>query len=426
MNLRKIVLLFLTFCLCSVNCQQDLSLECDEIDSEDYYDVEKPFCTISNFKVNHNQNVKIRNYSGWVVSSIKFMKFYESSLLYIPFKLFEEFPHLQTLDASATQILEITRNTFSSAGNLTFLNLAGNELTKISTSVFVGANSLLRLDLCHNKLEELSEFSFNGLKHLNSIMLCANQLKEIPSSLFKDNLFLNVVRLENNLLEHIAPEVFYDLFLLHEVNLIGNKLRTIDPNTFYRSYSLDDLFISTNRFTEFSLSNKSIMRHLEINENNLTSIFINGTKYVHAENNHISTIHMINSLFLESLFLAHNNISDIKNITKASGLLELSLSHNKIGQLNITTFDNLKRLRKLILRNIGLKYIAFGMFSKQVHLEVLDLSFNNLTTLNLDIFVPYMINLVQFYVDGNNLTEIQGKHSFAMAFQNLSTLGISQ
>ncbi|XP_017461906.1 PREDICTED: toll-like receptor 7 [Rhagoletis zephyria] len=403
---------------------EDITLKCDEFERMYEMSASEAYCTVSGFVVSHSQIVKIQKYAK--ANNTKFMKFYDSRLLYVPFKLFDVFACLKTLDVSFTEILDVPRNTFGAAGNLTVLNMSNNNITQITTSVFMGASNLMRLDLSHNHIELLNENAFRGLSSLDKLQLSYNSIRELPKDLLLENQYLEAIAINNNHLEYVEPEVFNRLRRLNDVNLSYNNIHRVHPDTFQAAYGLESLLLTSNNLTEFELGNKSILSQLQVDYNNLTRIFINGTKYVRADHNRIAEVQMINTLFLETLLLGSNNLSDIANITNITGLLQLDLSNNPIGPVNITTFDRLKRLRMLSLRAIGLQRLTFGMLSKQLSLESLDLSYNNLTELNLDIFVPYLSNLRYLFVDGNNLTEVQGKGGFSYVFPNLSKLGVSR
>lgn len=428
MRMRNVWLLLLLFVLSSLRKDRalagDVYLSCDEFEQHLYLDPGEAFCTVTGLIVTHSQNVVVQNYVP--DNMIKFMKFYDSTLLYVPFHLFEMYTHLKTLDVSYTGILELTRNTFSRASNLTYLNLSYNNLTSVQTSVFIGANALMRLDLSYNKITQLSENAFCGLNILNKLQLTGNRLSELHKDIFKDNEYLESVSLESNALSYVQPEVFSRMRRIKEVNLSNNKLVRIHPDTFTEAASLESLLLATNSLNTFQLTNKSIVHQLHLDYNHLTNLTVNSTRFVRANYNNISSIQMHQALQLETLELRGNRLASIANITNLTALLHLDLSYNPIGPLGVNTFDQLKRLRNLYLRSIGVRELQFGMFSKQKYLEILDLSFNNMTSLNLDLFVPYLANLKQFFVDGNALSEVQGNRSFTQAFPVLQKLGISR
>ncbi|KAH8380039.1 hypothetical protein KR009_008615 [Drosophila setifemur] len=423
-RIRVIVLILIVSATAS-RANGDIPLRCDEYDPMlGSMDINEAYCTVTGFTVTHSQNVVIKNIPHGNV--VKFMKFYESTLLYMPFHLFETFPYLKTLDVSSTNIVELTRNAFSAARNLTILNLAYNNLTSIQTSVFIGASSLMRLDLSYNDITSLSVNAFCGLQTISQIFLTGNQLKEVNSDIFKENEYLEKVSLEGNLLTSIQPEVFRNMRRIKEVNLSNNQLVHIHPDTFSEAASLENLVLSYNQLKHFQLTEKNIVHQLHLDNNNITTLLINATRFVRASHNQICELILHQSLHIESLDLRGNRLTSITNITNIAFMLYLDVSENPIGPLNISTFAQLKRLRGLNLRSTGIRELKFGMFSKQKYLEELDLSFNNLTSLNLDMFVPYLSNLKKFLVDGNKLTELQGNRSFSEAFPQLQKLGVSR
>lgn len=321
----------------------DIPLRCDEYDPMGFMDVNEAFCTVTGFTVTHSQNIVIKNIPPG--NMVKFMKFYESTLLYMPFHLFETFPYLKTLDVSNTNILELTRNAFSAASNLTYLNLAYNNLTSIQTSVFIGANVLMRLDLSYNEIASLSVNAFCGLQSISQIFLTGNRLKELHSDIFKDNEYLEKVSFEGNLLTTIQPEVFRNMRRIKEVNLSNNQLVYIHPDTFAEAASLENLVLSNNQLRNFQLAEKNIVHQLHLDYNHLTNLTINATRFVRASHNNISELFLHQSLHIETLDLSANRLTSISNITNITYMLYLDVSDNPIGPLNISTFAQLKRLR---------------------------------------------------------------------------------
>ncbi|XP_073842564.1 uncharacterized protein isoform X1 [Musca autumnalis] len=421
MRLRRAIVMLCTLWI-SCCLAEDVVLKCDEYNDK-IGGMEK-FCTVSGFQVTHSQNIKITPY--FRANQTNFMKFYNSVLLDIPAKLFDVFSSLKTLDVSHTEIEDISRNTFTSASLLNTLNLSHNLIEKINTSAFVGAHNLMRLDLSHNKIHTLGSLAFRGLTNLNKVVLSYNALKSIPTDLFLDNAYMDIVQLDYNQLDELKAEVFQSLRHIRELNVAHNHLKTFDPQTFQNSYGPEVLILANNELTDFQLANKTITKRLDLDSNQLTRLIVNGTSFISANNNSISRVEVWNGLDVNTLLLKGNKLSDINSIVSLTQLTELDLSYNPVGNPNVSTFQNLKYLTILNLRSTGISKLAFGMFSKLANLDSLDLAFNNLTELNLDMFVPANEKVRRFFVDANNLTEIKGKYSFAKAFPLLMELGISR
>uniref|UniRef100_A0A1I8MJP1 Leucine rich repeat protein n=1 Tax=Musca domestica TaxID=7370 RepID=A0A1I8MJP1_MUSDO len=421
MRLRRAVALLL-FVLPSFCLAEDVVLKCDEYNDK-IGGMEK-FCTVSGFQVTHSQNIKITPY--YRANQTNFMKFYNSVLLDIPAKLFDVFSSLKNLDVSHTEIGDLSRNTFTSASMLNTLNLSYNLIEKINTSVFVGAHNLMRLDLSHNRIHTLGSLAFRGLGNMNKVILSHNVLTSIPTDLFLDNAYMDAVYLDYNQLEELKAEVFHGLRHIRELNVAHNRLKQFDPQIFQNSYGPEMLILAFNELTDFQLTNKTITKRLDLDSNRLSRLSVNGTSYISANNNSITQVEVWNGQDVNTLLLKQNQLKDINSIVSLTQLIELDISYNPVGNPNISTFQNLKHLTMLNLRATGISKLAFGMFAKLGNLESLDLAYNNLTELNLDMFVPANDKLRSFFVDANNLTEIQGKYSFAKAFPSLMELGISR
>ncbi|KAL5292050.1 hypothetical protein ACFFRR_011069 [Megaselia abdita] len=420
MSRLKIFLIILTFT--SVFAKKDVIFQCDEAM---IYDENKNFCTISNFVAESDQTVHIVHNSN--KNNVKYMKCYDSKARYIPYKLFENFPNLQSLDISNSYIEDISRNSFHSADNLLYLNMSLNRIKSLGPSAFKGAAKTLKIELAANEISEISPNAFNTLDDMDKLVLSRNLIRELDKSVFVENVNLNHIHLDNNLIEEINPDLFSYCKHLRIVDLSNNRLKKLQPNTFELNFVLEGLFLSGNLLETFNLTNLYSLNKLNLDNNRLTSLVLIAVKNVRANNNEIENITVRNFENFETMNLAHNHISNLTNITKLSNLVSLDLSSNKVGPvIGLSTFSNLRNLRELRLRNTSLSSITFGMFSKQTKLTTFDISFNGLRELNLDMLAPYMTTVKQFFIDGNSLTEIKGRTTFFQAFPYLYSIGLSK
>lgn len=414
--------ILLTFTLTAVIGKKDVLFQCDQPES---YDENNNFCTISNFVAESDQTVHFVHIVN--TNNVKYMKCYDCKARYIPYKLFENFPILQSLDISNSYIEDISRNSFMSADNLLYLNMSLNRIKTLGPSAFAGAMKILKIELAANEISDISPNAFNNLEDMGKLVLSRNFIKHLDKSVFSENVNLNNIHLDNNLIEEIHPELFSYCNDLRIVDLSNNLLVNFDPNTFKSHYVLEDLYLSKNLLQTFALTNLIPLHKLNLDNNRLKTLFLTSIKNLRANNNEIENVTIINYENFETINLAHNRISNLTNITKLTNLISLDLSSNKVGQLvGLSTFSNLRNLRELRLRNTSLSTITFGMFSKQMKLTVFDISFNGLRDLNLDMLAPYMTTVKQFYIDGNNLTEIKGRTSFFQAFPYLYSIGLSK
>lgn len=416
----RVFLLVLTFT--AVIAKKDVIFQCDEAM---IYDENKNFCTISNFVAESDQTVHfVHNVNK---NNVKYMKCYDSKARYIPYKLFENFPNLQSLDISNSYIEDISRNSFMSADNLLYLNMSLNRIKTLGPSAFAGAMKTLKIELAANEISEISPNAFHNLEDMDKLVLSRNHIRELDKSVFAENVNLNHIHLDNNWIEEIHPELFNYCKHLRIVDLSNNHLKTLQPHTFEGNFVLEGLFLSGNLLEHFNLTNLFTLNKLNLDNNRLTSLVLTSIKNVRANNNEIENVTIRNYENFETMNLAQNRIANLTNITKLTNLVSLDLSSNEIGPIvGLSTFSNLKNLRELRLRNTSLSAISFGMFSKQTKLTIFDISFNGLRDLNLDMLAPYMTTVKQFYIDGNSLTEIKGRTTFFQAFPYLYSIGLSK
>lgn len=421
MGRLRVILLVFSFTTIAI-AKKDVIFQCDEAM---IYDENKNFCTISNFVAEPDQTVHfVHNVNK---NNVKYMKCYDSKARYIPYKLFENFPNLQSLDISNSYIEDISRNSFMSADNLLYLNMSLNRIKSLGPSAFAGAMKTLKIELAANEIYEISPDAFNNLEDMDKLVLSRNLIKELDKMVFAENINLNHIHLDNNLIEKIHPDLFSYCNHLRIVDLSNNRLIKLEPTTFQANFVLEGLFLSGNLLETFNLTNLFTLNKLNLDNNRLKTLVLTSIKNVRANNNEIENVTIRNFENFETLSLAQNRIANLTNITKLTNIISLDLSSNKVGQLvGLSTFSNLRNLRELRLRNISLSSITFGMFSKQTKLTVFDISFNGLRDLNLDMLAPYMTTVKQFYIDGNSLTEIKGRTTFFQAFPYLYSIGLSK
>lgn len=192
---------------------------------------------------------------------------------------------------------------------------------------------------------------------------------------------------------------------LSHLDLSSNKLYFFDGNCM-RSENYIDLFVKDNQLTNITLHSNYSKLYASSNE----------LKWIIIESK-ISQ--------LSSFFVSNNRIENIPNIIEYFGesMIDLNLSDNLVGKLNVSTFTKLKNLKVLSLRNTSLANIPYEAFHHQRKLSTLDISFNSLKKINFDGLWRDLPMLRNLSVDGNNLTEVNGLSK--ADFPNLTSLGIT-
>lgn len=383
------------------------------------------YCTITDFHIDHTTQVDCDVYPSQR-NNIKVVRFSASRVLHLPYSIFRFFPNIREFDIASSEVEVLQR--FEDAKNLVFLIMSNNNLTELGASLFVNTQMLTVVDFSHNKISKINKYAFAEAQSLSRIVLSYNDITELDKRLFKDLRFLDQIFLDNNRIKVIPPELFSCNAVLQNIVLSNNRISTFSSNYLTGLKYLEILHLAGNFLTEFDptfLETK--LYSLNLSNNNLTSLIIRKMISIEAANNSItSVISLDDSSILTTLIIANNSLSSITNITSQFTNLEvLDLSFNRVSKLNITTFSKLTKLIKLDLEKTDISNIDFGTFANQRNLVFLDLSYNNLNRFNWDIFLPYLIKLEELYVDGNNLTEIEGSGHIISNFPLLRVIGIS-
>jgi hypothetical protein len=129
---------------------------------------------------------------------------------------------------------------------------------------------------------------------------------------------------------------------------------------------------------------------------------------------------------LETLRISFNHVLGTLNndsFVHFSRLENLDVSHNQITSLNVLVFYPLTNLNTLKLDHNKLKQLEVGLFSSQKGLKILSLSYNKLKYLGNDILSP-LIMLEKLYVNNNRLNTLDSR-SF-VSLENMKFLNLSE
>lgn len=402
------------------------NFRCDELESEYASSMDNNYCTVSDMLINHDTQVNCDVHQQFRYQ-VRTIKFYSSQMLFIPFGIFRYFQGVHDLDISDSFVIDIPRNTFEAADELLYLSVSHNNLTELGSSVFVGANSLYLLNISHNHISHINRYAFTGIPALSRLDLSHNNLSNIDPALFQDLIDIDKIYLNDNQLLTIAANQFVFNTQLRSIELANNRLVEFETWRLYESSLLEELQVSGNSLQHFDATGfPSKFRSLRIANNNLTELNITNLEDLEASNNRIHTLVINTPETLRRLIMANNSLTNFDNIGALTHLEILDLSANCV-RIHMSRLSSLKRLTILNLARTCLGDLNFGIFSAQRSLESLDISYNNLTEVNLDLFAPYLNQLESLFIDGNNITEIGGLFhlNISTVFPSLSTLGMS-
>lgn len=320
-------------------------------------------------------------------------------------------PTILRITESDLKTLQI--NDFTGGKYLTELNVTHNEIERLEPNIFIYAPNIEIIDLSNNRIAEVSEYSFDNIPKLRILILSNNLIKKFGFKSILSN--LEVFMIGNNSLTDLNDNIVQMSFKLKEFCLNDNKLNISKLNV---AGDLD-VFDMSNNPTSIDLNPKNLkiknsnVNHLTIHTNAVT---------IDASDNQIKSIVLdpqINNLI--ELNLSGNNLTEIQNLTFLTSIEKLDLSFNRIEDINLTSFYNMTRLKELNLENSGLNRIDFGLFSRQNHLNWLDISYNNLREFNFDMLT---VSIQHLFIEGNSLTNID-LNDIHLTLPKLQVLGLS-
>ncbi|KFB50468.1 leucine-rich repeat-containing protein 1 [Anopheles sinensis] len=169
------------------------------------------------------------------------------------------------------------------------------------------------------------------------------------------------------------------------------------------------------------------LKKLFIDSNMLTALKITPQlEELIADNNHITTIEVVNSSYykLTTLSVQNNNFESISPAYPFYNLQELSVAQNAILGIHLPTIvSRLPRLKSLNVSHSAVATVGSASDVKQTRLKVLDLSNNKLTAEELE-KVKNVPRLETFAIGGNQFDEFAAD-VVLNNLPKLKTLGLS-
>ncbi|XP_078608002.1 uncharacterized protein LOC144879965 [Branchiostoma floridae x Branchiostoma japonicum] len=315
---------------------------------------------------------------------------------------FTNLPLLESLNLRGNHISNLAPQAYAGLPILQELILSDNELVVIPRKSLVGLRNLERLLLSNNSIIALNGQAFRDLSSLRVLKLDRNEIVFIFGSAMKGLESLEILDLSSNQLEIVPAECLQSLGQLRELNLQNNKILALNDDGFSGLGKLDRLYLDSNRIGYVSskaFRNLDSLRELTL-KNNLITV-VPGQAIGLAKT-------------IEILRLAGNplNMSDLSSLRAAPTILELDLAN--IGRLSKRALLPLENLTNLNISNCSLARVP--ILRHLVTMQVLDLSWNNITTLPPEAFST-MTDLTHLRLSNINLSSIEPN-----AFAGLSSL----
>ncbi|XP_020639331.3 leucine-rich repeat-containing protein 70 [Pogona vitticeps] len=280
---------------------------------------------------------------------------------------------------SGNNISYINPNELINLHQLAVLHLDNSSILYVYPKAFAKFKKLWYLHLNNNQIKHLDGGTFEGLSNLHSLYLQNNEIAFVPGGLFSDLTSVQYLMLQSNHLSILGNGTFFGMIRLQILNLANNNISWISPAAFHHLDSLTRLFLGGNSLTHVPSNALVVLKNLErlsLSLNPIVSIppfafeGLDSLQYLSLKSANIKAISV-------------NGFSGLKNLKK------LILSNNKLESIDSNTFGLLDNLMYLQLDRNKIINIADDTFEKMgSSLKILNLAFNNLTSLHPKVFEP--------------------------------------
>lgn len=332
-------------CVLLLICSVFTSTICETIDVNCERTYEDQQCSVKNLKQIDEEFNFLTNAQSFRDSKFE-ISFEKSILKKVPSGIFQAYKNLKNLSFSNCKIPEILENTFKEAFHLQELDLSLNKISSLESSTFNGAENLEILDLSFNEVEDIPNELLKKLTKLRILFLSYNKIKTIDETTFSSLPQLSQLKLGNNNIKVIHPNLFSHNNKINVLELNNNQISTVGDSI----KNLNKLwFLDLSRNSLTTLDNyPDSVKHLYVNENDLTKLFINkNVVELNATNNKISELSVKSDNKLVELYLTGNKLKNIEEVAKLSNLQVLMINENPLNQIAEKFFENNFVLKEL-------------------------------------------------------------------------------
>lgn len=154
-------------------------------------------CNVMNVVIGKEDSVKIEKLSNDEVSNLNF---YGSTLNHFPNQIFQDFPHLISINVQVSGLSEINQESFKGSINMKDFLARGNKVRRLETDTFIEAINLEILMMHDNAISYIDENVFRNCSKLQEIYLGDNYIEELRGNTFQVMIFFI---LQNNVNEII-------------------------------------------------------------------------------------------------------------------------------------------------------------------------------------------------------------------------------
>lgn len=353
-------------------------------------------------------------------NQIKWIDFENNFITELNEKSFEQLGHLRIANLLHNSIRSIAPNTFAKLDRLIFLGLSWNQLESLTKVMLDSATNVMIATFHGNKIKAIEADTFSAMKHLKKLILSYNEISALDPHTFNGLNNLEYLELSFNPIASFNATTFRHLRKLKELGLRDGKLTTIDFNHFaqlpnLKFLDLSDNSISTlikepNRTADVPTSS-AIAAPLAKIDKDLLQLFFE----------HDYVLKMLNISFDRGMDL-FNETKDLVYPSNENKLTILDLSQNDLTTLDDGIFGGFENLRGLYLYRNKISSVHSHAFDGLTKLTHLDLSQCQLTTIDFEA-LSHSSKLQELNLKDNQIKNVIISRSM-QPFKNLSKLNL--
>jgi len=240
----------------------------------------------------------------------------------------------------------LEKDSFVSMSELNILEINECGLRTVELGAFNGLRELTVLEMHHNEISDILPGTFEYMNCLEYLDLSYNRIKHLNSAVFSGlepfNLLTKLKRLLMNVNEitEILPGTFENMSNLEYLDLSYNRIKHLNSAVFSELLNLNQVVLSKNKL-------QYIHPHTFLGLPNIKRLHLFGNIALQIPTDRL----FINSLSLSQLDISYCNISSlsVETLSNISALEWLDLSDNNLRTVDINILRALPELSTLYL-----------------------------------------------------------------------------
>lgn len=287
---------------------------------------------------------------------------------------------------------------------------------KTSTEIrnqFENLEHLEQLILINNNFWSLPQGILCNFNHLKQLSLSSNHILDVANVGLKTDLCkeINVdeIDMSSNFIASIGPETFGQISKVKKIQMANNLLSVLSGDSFQKLPELRDIDLANNQLSELPpriFQSNALLENLSLQNNSLRII----SQDIFKGLDH-----------LRYLNLSHNSLTSSAALSSLTQIEILDISHNRLTELDVKLFSKFSALRELFLGNNLIHTIQMDSSKLGINLQVVDLSYNKLSYLGKIFEEASKLKVLK--VDNNMIQDLE---SFVLTCESLIEVSLHQ